>query len=103
MPGEGAARLRHLHQAEHPFIHARSARRRDDDYRATVRRPILNRTRDPFADDGTHGRSQEREIHHRDGDFVTFEHSVAAQDRVHQASRVLVFFQAILVGRTPWN
>ena len=66
---------------------------------AAIRGSVFDRARDLFADDRTHRGGEKAEIHHRDRDLVAFDHSVAAQDRVDQSGAVLIFSQAILVGR----
>src|SRR4051812_26454841 len=99
MPGEGAAGLGHLHEAEHAFVHTRAPGGRDNDDRAMVVGPVLDRARDAFADYRAHGRGEESEIHHGDRDFVALDHSVTAKNGVGETGRVLVFFKAILVSR----
>ena len=42
--------------------------------------------------------ARKREIHHRDRDFVAFDHPVAAQHRIDQSGAILIFLQAILVA-----
>ena len=98
MAREGAAGFRHLHQAEHAFVHARAAGRRDDDHGRCSSVPYSIAARDSFADDRAHRRREKTEIHHRDGDFVAFDHSVPAEDGVGQPGALLIFFEAIFVS-----
>ena len=96
---ECAARLCHLHEAEHALIHARAARGRDHDDTAAMGRPIFDYARDAFASDRPHGGGEEAEIHHCDCHFVALDERVPAQHRVNQSGAVLIFTQAILVAR----
>ena len=98
MPGECAAGLGHLHQTEHAFIHARAAGGRDDDDCNAFGRGKLDHAGNAFAHHRTHGGGKKSEIHHRDRDFVAFEHAVATQHRIDQSGGFLIFFQSILIS-----
>ena len=56
--------LRHLHERQHAFLHARAARRRDDDERILALERPLAEARDLLADDRAHRAAHEREVHH---------------------------------------
>ena len=51
---EGGGSLRHLHQAEHAFIHPRAAAGGNDDDRQPLFRAAFDEPRQFFADDRTH-------------------------------------------------
>ncbi len=53
--------------------------------------------RDPFANDGPHGRGQKSKIHHRERDLVTVDHSMTANDGVSQSGSFLIIFEPIFV------
>ena len=60
---EHGAHLRHLHQREHAFLHARAARRADDDERILPLERALAEPRDLLADDRAHRAAHEGEVH----------------------------------------
>src|SRR5437763_531995 len=99
MPRECAAGFRHLHQTEHAFVHARAAGSRNDNDRGAFLRSKLNRARDSFADDGTHGGREKSEIHYGDRNFIAVDHSMAANYGVDQSGALLIIFEAILIAR----
>ena len=98
MTGECAARLRHLHQTEHAFVHTRAAGSRNDDDRGVFIGAVFDRARDPFPNDGAHGRGEKSEIHCRQRNLVTVDHSMAANDSVSQPGAFLIILEAVFVA-----
>ena len=97
MASERAACFRHLHQAQHSFVHARAAGSRDDDDRAAFGGPVFDRARDSFADDRSHRggeKSRNPSPRSRPCNRQSFR---AADDRINQSRGVLIFFEAIFV------
>ena len=81
MAHERARRLRHLHEAQGTFLHARPAARRDNQKRKPPRRRRLDQPRDLLADGGSHARAHETEIHDCDADGMVADAARPADDR----------------------
>ena len=77
--------LRHLHQREHAFLHARAARGADDDQRILPLERPLAEARDLLADHGAHRAAHEREVHDAEVDRQRVERAACAAS---SASRV---------------
>ncbi len=96
---ERAARLGHLHEREHPFVHASPAARADDDHREPASRRPLDRAGDFFADDAAHGCCEKLEIHHRDAHFLSGDAAGAADDGVLLSRGDLILLEPVCVAR----
>src|SRR6202011_2571620 len=80
------------------FVHARAAGSGHDDDGGFFGCAKFNYASDSFAHDRPHGGGEKREIHDRDRDLVTVDHSVPGDDGVDQAGGLLIFLEAIFVG-----
>ena len=101
MPRQRAARLGHLHEAEHTLIHAGAARSGNDDDRALLFRAVLDDAGDFFADDRAHRRSDEIEIHHGDARVASVDLAFTGDDGVLEPGLFPVGLKALLVSRDP--
>src|SRR6266446_3952301 len=95
---ECAACFRHLHQAQHSFVHARAAGGSNDDHGTALRGTVFNRSRDFLTNHRSHRRSEKTEIHNRDRHLVAVKNSVACDDSVEKPRALMVFFEPIRIA-----
>ena len=95
---ECAACFRHLHQAQHSFVHARATGSSNNDHCTALGSAILNRSRDFLTNHRSHRRSEKTKIHHRDRHLVAVKNSVACDDSVEKPRALMVFFEPILIA-----
>jgi hypothetical protein len=89
----------HLHEAQHPFVHARAARSSNNDDCAALGRAVFNRPGDFLPNDRAHCCREKTEIHHCDGDFVAVEDAMPGDDGVEEARALMIFLETVLVRR----
>ncbi len=94
-----AAGLRHLHQAEHAFVHPRAARGGKDQHWDAALGRAFDGARDLVADDGTHGAAEKIEIHDRDGYRVSLNLAEAADHAFVQAGLFPVLGELVGIAR----
>jgi len=87
--------LGHLHQAEHPLLHAGTTRGADDQQRKLLGRGPLDQTRDPLAHHRAHRAPHEAEIHHGQCQTDALNPAEATHHTILQPGRCLAFPQAI--------
>src|SRR5262249_10450446 len=95
---ERAACLSHLHEAQHSFVHAGSARSGNDDHGTALGSPIFNCARDSLANYRTHGRREKAEIHHGDRDLVAVKNSMTADYSIQKTCTFLIALEPIFIG-----
>ena len=79
--------LGELHQRQRAFLHARAARRRDDDQRQSLGERVLGGARDLLADDRAHRAAHEGEVHGAHRDARAADRARAPHGRVAHAGR----------------
>ena len=98
MVSERPAGLGHLHQAEHPFVHARSAAGGNDDQRQSFFRRGFNQAGEFLTDDRAHGTAKEIEIHHPEGRAMAVDLADSRDDGVLKLGLLLILLQFVRVG-----
>src|SRR5437660_7960630 len=94
---ECAACFRHLHQAQHSFVHARATGSSNNDHCTALGSAILHRSRNFLANDRSHGRREKTEVHHCTSNLVAVQNSIATDHSVKKASPLVVFFEPIRI------
>ena len=98
MAGEGAACLGHLHEREHPLVHARPPGGTDNDHRSFCLRGGLDDPGDLLADHGSHGGGQKGKIHHGKPDGMAAHGSRTGDHGINQACLLPVGLEPLFVG-----
>ena len=99
--GEGSAGLGHLHQGEHPLVHARPSGGADDDDGPAGLCGGLDDARDLFTHDGTHGCREKREIHHSKPDRLPAHRPRSGDHGIDQAGLFPVGLETLLISGHP--
>src|SRR5438309_5197618 len=98
MSRQGAASFRHLHQTEHAFVHARSARGGNNNHCRVFICAVLKRASDSFTNNRTHRCGEKSKIRYRERDLVTVDHSVSADGGVGESGTFLIILETICVS-----
>ncbi len=91
--------LRHLHQREHAFFHARAARRRAHDDRQLALARAFEQAREAFADDGAHRAAAKVEVHHAQRDRQIADRGEAAHDAFGELRFLAVALELLRIRR----
>ena len=99
MVAECGAGFRHLHQAEHAFVHPRAAAGGDDDDGQTFFCSRFDEAREFFADDGSHRAAEKAEVHHAEGDAMCADHPDTGDDGVLEVGLLPIGRELVFIGR----
>src|SRR5450432_781821 len=64
-----------------------------------MRGSVFDHAGNTLANDRAHRRGEKAKVHHGNGDLVTFDQGVAAENGIDEASRFLILAEPILVAR----
>ena len=99
VPARGGARLGHLHEREHAFLHARAARRGDDARSGSRSAVASSKARAIFSPTTrAHRRADEAEVHRAEHERVPVDASPAGDDRLGQAALLGGGHELVRVG-----
>jgi len=98
MAFEGSGNLRHLHQAEHSFLHASTARRANDQQGQALVGGFFNQAGDALPHHGSHRPSHEPKVHHREGHGEIIHPACSRDHRISETCLGLGFPKAIGIG-----
>ena len=98
MTFQRAAGFRHLHEADHAFIHTCSAAGGHDDQRKFLRGCKFNDACDLFTHNGTHAGAEKTEIHYAERIVNAVEFCVPADDRIGQPGLLFAGGKFVCIG-----
>ena len=98
MTGQGAAGLGHLHEGEHPLVHAGTSRGTDDDDGLLGLGGGLNDAGNLLTDYGAHGGRQKGEIHHGQPHRMTPHSPQSGDHGIDESGLLPVGLETIFIG-----